>query len=95
MPESKVRKGASAKRKDADHKAEVEARGERRTRAPGTSQRWVAPLFIATGLLGIIWIVVFNLARQYVPFMDALGNWNFAIGIGLMALAFIISTQWK
>lgn len=62
--------------------------------APG-SRRWVPPTFIAVGLLGVAWLVVYYVAGQDIPFMAVLGNWNILIGMGGMAAAFIISTLWK
>ncbi|OYN89566.1 septation inhibitor protein [Parenemella sanctibonifatiensis] len=59
------------------------------------SRRWVPPTFITVGLLGVIWLVVYYIAGQYVPFMNTLGDWNILIGMGLMGLAFALSTLWK
>ncbi|MGY4718886.1 cell division protein CrgA [Naumannella cuiyingiana] len=95
MPEPKVRKAAAEKKKVAENKKTVAARKDRQAKAPGAGRRWVPPTFIATGLLGVAWIVVFNLARDYIPFMRDLGNWNYLIGIGLMAVSLGIATQWK
>ena len=59
------------------------------------SRRWVPPTFIAVGLLGVAWLIVYYVAGTSVPFMSALGNWNILIGMGGMAAAFIIATLWK
>jgi hypothetical protein len=33
-------------------------------------------------------------AGQDIPFMNDLGNWNLLIGMGLIAVGFVVSTQW-
>lgn len=90
MPESRVRKSAENKvrqRKAAESKP-------KKVKAPG-SRRWVPPTFITVGLLGVAWLVTYYVAREYIPFMRDLGNWNILIGMGGMAAAFGIATLWK
>ena len=96
MPESKSRPEAAAKKK-AKRVGEVAAKREdrqRRVALPG-ERAWVPPLFIAVGLLGVAWLVVFYIAGYLIPFMAAIGQWNILIGMGLLAAAFAISTLWK
>ena len=90
MPESRVRKSAESKKKQ---KAAAEAK-PKKIKAP-SSRRWVPPTFIAVGLLGVAWLIVFYVAGYQIPFMAALGNWNILIGMGAMAAAFGIATLWK
>jgi uncharacterized membrane protein (DUF485 family) len=59
-----------------------------------TSRVWVAPVMLACWLLGLAWLVVFYVAGQNIPVMDDLGNWNLLIGMGLIAVGFVVSTQW-
>ncbi|MBO0811731.1 MAG: cell division protein CrgA [Microlunatus sp.] len=59
------------------------------------SRRWVPPTFIAVGLLGVAWLIVYYVAGQSIPLMSTLGNWNILIGMAGMAAAFIIATLWK
>jgi hypothetical protein len=59
-----------------------------------TSRRWVAPLMLSCWLLGLAWLVVFYVAGQSIPLMDKLGNLNLAVGMGLIAVGFVVSTQW-
>lgn len=93
MPESKVRKSAAKKKQAERNVAEREVARERSV-SPG-SRRWVPPVFITVGLLGVVWLVVYYIAGQQVPAMKALGDWNIVIGMGLMASSFIIATLWK
>lgn len=90
MPESRVRKSAESKKKQ---KAAAEAK-PKKIKAP-SSRRWVPPTFIAVGLLGVAWLIVYYIAGTQIPFMTALGNWNILIGMGGMAAAFGIATLWK
>lgn len=95
MPESRVRKKAAAKKRQK-HGEELRAQHEAAAPAPGPGGgRWVAPTFIAVGLLGVIWLVVYYIAGAQVPGMKELGDWNILIGMGLMALSFLIATMWK
>jgi len=59
-----------------------------------TSRRWVAPLMLTCWLIGLAWLVVFYIAGDKIPFMDDLGNFNLLIGMGLIAIGFVVSTQW-
>jgi Cell division protein CrgA len=70
-------------------------KAEKTPKKPRTSSRvWVAPLMLACWLLGLAWLVVFYVAGQDIPVMDDLGNWNLLIGMGLIAVGFVVSTQW-
>lgn len=91
MAESKSRKGTAARKKRERGEETAKAR---RTAAPG-SRRWVPPVFITVGLLGVAWLVVYYIAGTMVPLMTTLGDWNILIGMGLMAASFIIATLWK
>ncbi len=96
MPESRTRKQAADKKKQASAEAKAEARKDRQRHvaAPG-SRRWVPPTFITVGLLGVLWLVVYYIAGHLIPFMSELGGWNVLIGMGCMAAAFGIATLWK
>ncbi len=59
------------------------------------SGRWVAPVMVACFVLGLIWIVTFYIAGKQIPVMSDLNNWNILIGMGLIAVGFVVSTQWK
>jgi uncharacterized membrane protein len=86
VPESSSRE---KKKKSAAEKP------QKTPKRPRTSSRpWVAPLMLGCWLLGLIWLVVFYVAGQDIPFMNDLGNWNLLIGMGLIAVGFVVSTQW-
>ncbi len=96
MPESRTRKQAADKKKQASDQAASESRKERQRKvaAPG-SRRWVPPTFITVGLFGVLWLVVYYIAGHLIPVMSDLGGWNVLIGMGCMAAAFGIATLWK
>ena len=95
VPESRIRPGAAQKKKmrRREHVAEVQREKERVGR-PG-ERRWVPPLFIASLLIGVAWIVVANVAAISIPFMSALGQWNILIGMAFIGAAFVFMTLWK
>ncbi len=96
MPESKGRKAAETKA-TVKRKSEAASKQQenRAKKASLESPAWVAPTFIAVGLLGVLWLVLYYIASSYIPFMAALEGWNILIGMGLMVAAFGIATQWK
>lgn len=64
---------------------------------PGGRQ-WVVPTFITVGLLGVLWLVVWYITASVqisIPYFSDLGQWNMAIGMGLMASSFALATLWK
>lgn len=91
MPKSKVRK----KSVYTPPEGSVDAKGGRAARGAGPSPRWYAPVMITLGLLGLLWIVVFYVAGDRIPFMTSLGAGNFAIGFGAMVIGLIMSMNWR
>lgn len=98
MPESKVRKEAKSKTRKEQAEELAKARKERKERkriAGGTERRWVPWLFCIVGLLGVMWMVTWNLAGTYIGFMRSLGEWNILIALGLIISSFMLATLWK
>ena len=46
-------------------------------------------------VLGLLWIVVFYIAGEDIPFMAAMNSWNFAIGFGAMVAGLVMSMRWR
>ncbi len=94
MPESKVRKQAKAKKQ---HRRAVEGTEQRsRTeRIKGAPRPWVPYVFVPVFLLGVLWLVVWNLAGNSIPPMAAIGDWNVIIGLVLIVAGFSLMTLWK
>lgn len=85
MPESKNRK------KDVFTPPQEKTSEKKR---PGGG-RWVAPLMVACFVIGLVWIVAFYIAGEQIPGMNSLGNWNILVGMGMIAIGFVVSTQWR
>jgi hypothetical protein len=54
---------------------------------------WIGPAMATCFLIGIVWLVLFYIAD--VPFLRGLGNWNLAIGFGLLLVGFGLATRWE
>ncbi|MCZ2858791.1 cell division protein CrgA [Blastococcus sp. VKM Ac-2987] len=90
MPKSKVRKkSVYTPPEDA-----LRSRGAQ-AKALQPSPRWYAPVMVTLMLLGLLWIVVYYVAGDQIPFMVSLGAWNFAIGFGAMVAGLIMSMRWR
>jgi len=82
MPESRVRKQAA-----------YTAPAVRST-ARKVSPRWWAPLMLALMVIGLLWIVVFYITQTSYP-IPKIGNFNLAIGFGLLLLGFGMTPRWR
>ncbi len=94
MPESKVRKQAKAKKQHKQSMEDTEQRSKVE-RIKGAPRPWVPWVFVPVFLLGVLWLVVWNLAGQEIPPMAAIGNWNVGIGLALIVAGFSLMTLWK
>ncbi|RBY88670.1 cell division protein CrgA [Blastococcus sp. TF02A-26] len=88
MPKSKVRKKSAYTPPPATLQSSS-------SRALAPSPRWYAPLMVALMLVGLLWIVVYYVAGDQIPFMVDLGAWNFAIGFGAMVAGLVMSMRWR
>jgi hypothetical protein len=46
-------------------------------------------------ILGVLYLVVFYVAGVDIPGMRELGNWNLAVGMGLIIAGFLVFTRWE
>lgn len=62
-----------------------------------SNPRWFVPLFVILMLLGLIWIVVYYIAsmRGNVYPIPQIGNWNLAVGFGIMLVGFLMTMWWR
>ena len=90
MPKSKVRK----KSVYTPPEGVLQSRATQ-ARAAQPSPRWYAPLMVTLMVLGLLWIVVFYVANDKIPFMQTLNGWNFAIGFGAMVAGLVMSMRWR
>jgi hypothetical protein len=88
VPKSKVRKKSAYTPPEG-----VLQSGSARALKP--SPRWYAPVMVGLMLIGLLWIVVFYVAGDRIPFMLSLNAWNFAIGFGAMVAGLIMSMRWR
>lgn len=94
MPESRPRKQAEVK-KQVKSKAELAEKRRENARLAPASRNWVPYVFIPMLLIGVAWMVVYNLAGDRIGFMQALRDWNVVIGLGLIVASFCFMTLWK
>jgi hypothetical protein len=88
MPKSKVRK-------KNDFTINPVSRTPVKVKA-GPSSTWFVVLFVGLMLIGLIWLIVFQLAANAIPFMEALGPiWNYAIGFAFMITGLLLTMRWR
>lgn len=63
-------------------------------RRKGPSPTWYAVVMVALMLLGLIYIVI-NYLSPNMAGISALGNWNFAVGFGLMVAGLVMAVRWR
>jgi hypothetical protein len=90
LPKSKVRK----KSVYTPPEGVLQSRAAQ-VRVAQPSPRWYAPLMVALMVIGLLWIVVYYVAGDRIPFMVTLGAWNFAIGFGAMVAGLVMSMRWR
>ncbi|SDY23751.1 Uncharacterised protein family (UPF0233) [Modestobacter sp. DSM 44400] len=66
-----------------------------RARAAEPSPRWYAAVMVGLMVLGLLWIVVYYVAGDRIPFMVSLGALNFLIGFGAMVVGLVMSMRWR
>lgn len=85
MPESKSRK-----KKTPQPPTDVSPRKQEH------SPRWLAPLMVGLMVLGLAWIVTFYLTSADLGLpIPPLGQWNLAVGFGLIIVGFGLTTRWR
>lgn len=88
MPKSKVRK-KTVYTAPADRRTPVKAR------MAGPSHPVYITVMLGMMLIGLAWLVVTYIASTQIPFMNALGSWNFAIGFALMIGGLLMTMRWR
>jgi len=61
---------------------------------PTPNAVWFKPVMFGFMLIGLAWIIVFYVTQSQWP-VPALGNWNIAIGFGIMFVGFLMTTRWR
>ncbi|MCW2496232.1 cell division protein CrgA [Jatrophihabitans sp.] len=91
MPKSKVRK-----KPEATIRAQALAPT---TRALAPSPTWYPVVMAVVLVIGLAYLVVYYLTNSgtspHVPLMGDIGNWNFAVGFGVMLVGLIMAVRWR
>jgi hypothetical protein len=95
--ESAVPKSQVRKKKVYTPPAELRPQTTAAAKRP--SPVWVPATAVTLLVVGIVWMVAFYLTQGFVspsvPWLFALGYWNFAVGFGAMILALILLSKWR
>jgi hypothetical protein len=93
MPKSKVRK-------KNDFTVNPVSRTPVKVKA-GPSSVWFVVLFISLMLIGLAWLLVFQLAASgldvpaALQWMATLGPWNYAIAFAFMITGLLLTMRWR
>jgi hypothetical protein len=91
VPKSKVRKKTTYQPSAATGPG-ASAGGARMAKpSPG----WYPIVMAAFLLIGLIYIVVYYMAAESIPFMNDLGSWNFAVGFGFLVIGLGMAVRWR
>ena len=92
MPKSKVRK-------KTDYTINTANRTPVKVKA-GPSSTWFVVFFIGLMLIGLFWLIVFQLAAgpdgpSFLHWMAELGPWNYAIAFAFMISGLLLTMRWR
>lgn len=87
MPKSKVRK-------KNDFTVRPVSRTPVKVKA-GPSSIWFVVLFVGLMLIGLAWLLVFQLASSEITFLAQLGPWNYAIAFAFMITGLLLTMRWR
>ncbi|GFG53387.1 cell division protein CrgA [Mycolicibacterium agri] len=87
MPKSKVRK-------KNDFTINPVSRTPVKVKA-GPSSVWFVVLFLSLMVIGLAWLLVFQLAASSIPFLLELGPWNYAIAFAFMITGLLLTMRWR
>ena len=93
MPKSKVRK-------KNDFTVNPVSRTPVKVKA-GPSSMWFVVLFVGLMLIGLVWLIVFQLAGSgpdvpsFLQWMSNLQAWNYAIAFAFMITGLLLTMRWR
>ena len=61
----------------------------------GPSSVWFVVLFCGLMLIGLVWLLVFQLASNSIPFLADLGPWNYAIAFAFIIPGLLLTMCWR
>lgn len=88
---------SSSKAKMTKARAKAAQAGAPKITKPSSGNpAWLVPTMLAMLVGGLVWVVLFYLtSAQYALPIPALGNWNIAVGFGMILAGGILSTRYK
>ena len=89
MPKSRVRK-----KNVYTPPSDVLPSAATREKRKGPSPTWYPIVMVTLMVIGLIYIVMNYLAPNAL-FFPSLGNWNFAVGFGLMVGGLVMAVRWR
>ena len=95
MPKSKVRKKVATTTARASTEANEAAAAATRAHVAAPSSPLYIGVMLGLMVLGLLWLVVYYLWGQNIPFLAGLGSWNFAIGFTLMIAGLLMTMRWR
>ena len=95
MPKSKVRKKVASSTARASTEANEAAAAATRAHVAAPSSPLYIGIMLGLMILGLLWLVVYYLWGQNIPFLAGLGSWNFAIGFTLMIAGLLMTMRWR
>lgn len=87
MPKSKVRK-------KTDYTINPASRTSQKVKAGPSSPLYVS-VMLGFMLVGLLWLIVYYLAADQLPWMNDLGAYNFLIGFGFMVVGLVMTMRWR
>lgn len=98
MPKSKVRKRATTSTAPRAMSTSTSGGGTttaKRVKVAGPSSSVYIGVMLGLMIIGLLWLVVNYLWGSSIPFMAALGGWNFLIGFVLMIAGLVMAMRWR
>jgi hypothetical protein len=95
VPKSKVRKKTVEASRGRVTSQTAAAQSGGRVKVAGPSSPVYIGIMLGLMVLGLLWLVVYYLWGPEIGFMNALGNWNFAIGFALMIVGLLMTMRWR
>jgi hypothetical protein len=80
--------------RDRQGRADQDAPGKRQAGTVPANPGWYVPVMLSLMVLGLLWIVTFYLTQGQWP-VNSIGNWNLAVGFGLVIAGFLMTTNWR
>lgn len=83
----------STGRRAARARDEAAAQRGARELGPKPSPRWLVPVAMTLLVLGLLYMVVYYVSAAQYPL--PIGDWNLAVGLGLIMLGGALLTNWR